>query len=296
MGNCEILVEGRNFNILFEKLKKAKIDLINIKNINEKTIILVVKAKDCKKVFAILNNVWYNKLIKYTGTRALVEFCKNRIGFLIGLVFFFIIACYFSGVIFSVEINGVNGNEKVEILNFLENENFKKFTIVNESQFNEVKKKIVSINEDINYVTIKKSSNRLIIDVFKENEHSSIKKFENKITSPISGTVRKIVAYKGTSVVSVGQKVSEGDLLIDGTIFLEGKSEIGFAFGYVEIENVVLFEQKVKNFSEESKAEAIEKAKFLIEEKYEIEKVEVKENATLSSYEVYITFLLKIGE
>lgn len=142
MGNCEILVEGRNFNILFEKLKKAKIDLINIKNINEKTIILVVKAKDCKKVFAILNNVWYNKLIKYTGTRALVEFCKNRIGFLIGLVFFFIIACYFSGVIFSVEINGVNGNEKVEILNFLENENFKNLQSLTKVSLMKLRKKL----------------------------------------------------------------------------------------------------------------------------------------------------------
>ena len=97
------------------RLKRAGICLYNIQKPQKTRILFTVKKKDCEKVFAIYPSVCYNnngytpytaKKIGALGLAKVSERLKNRVGLLLGVLFFCSATLYADAFVFGVEFIG----------------------------------------------------------------------------------------------------------------------------------------------------------------------------------------------
>ena len=88
-----LMIEGVMPERALLRLKRAKIDVYDVKKVEKNQILLSVSRKDCEKVFAFYPNLCYNntvytpytaKKIGGTGLYAFVEKCKKRVGLVLG--------------------------------------------------------------------------------------------------------------------------------------------------------------------------------------------------------------------
>lgn len=297
MSYCEILIGGRNRELLFQKLRKANILLLNIKEIDEKTMIIRVPQKDYKKVFAICGNMWYNKLIKYGGLYGILNFVKKRICLILGLIIFIASVFYSNNLILDIEFVGLTKVSTAKAQESIQDIGVKKYGNFNDINLQSVEKNILSLSDEITFVTAKKSVNRLIITVFEENKGSKLIDFAPKnIVASESGTIKKITVFRGTAKREVGDKVLAGEVLIEGSFIANENIYQTCALGSVILESQIEWEYPTAEFNKTNEQLAVSKARFLAGDKNitDVKVSQKRENGSLL-YCVNITYLVEIG-
>ena len=215
-----IKVNGRNINKFLLKCHNNNINLINIKYISYKSVIILINYKDYNKLNKIKSYYELN-ILKCKGIKGYKEkIRKNRIiisSFIIGLILLILL----SNIIFNIEIESDNKELrnliKKELINYkIEKYRFKKsFKTVEK-----IKKNIKNKYRDkIEWIEIKNVGTKYIVYIV-ERKISKKKETEElySIVSDKSCVVRRISVEKGISLVNKGDYVSKGDILISSDI------------------------------------------------------------------------------
>lgn len=216
MSTAKILITGRNFLLLIERLKKLDVKLLKIDRKSPTETIIVVKYKDLKKVFAISEKLWYNTVLEYSGPIGLLKkITKNALP--VALTFLFFLFSFVSDIPFTkVEVNGVKGDKLAKVYMILSENGLD----LNKAHFSydadKLRNALFSSLDKIAFVTINKSGNRLVINVFLNEESAKKINYADAVFSKNAGTVLKIKAYFGTALKKEGDFVSTGEKLVDG--------------------------------------------------------------------------------
>lgn len=157
-------------------------------------------------------------IIQKYGLPFITNRYKKRVGILIGAVSFFLILQFMSGFIWIID---VNGNEKIKEKAVLDacrtigiTEGIKKNSIYPKLE----REKLILQLDGVAWASINIEGCRLTVNITETKEKDKETDEYTNLLATADGIIEKIDIVSGTSVVSVGQAVKKGDLLVSGIV------------------------------------------------------------------------------
>lgn len=216
---CTYIVGGLNLDYFLNVLRKNGVNFYNAKKIDEKRIKITIKRSDRQKFFAITQDMCYTdiKEIKIGGlTYPFLFFVKN-FGLAIGVFTFIFCSYFFNDFIFSIDFTGNGKIYGKEMLRYLEDNGVCQYSRFSNIDVGVLEDKILAENDRFSFVSVNKRGNRLNVElILKEGGEISPSKKTERLFSNVNGVIEDIKVYRGTAVVKVGDKIAEGDVLVEG--------------------------------------------------------------------------------
>ena len=212
------LVQGLNLDRLLLVAKNKGITLYNIKKITNKRMIVSLSIKESQNFFAITKELCYNiKKVKENGKALPLLMLWRRVGIVVGAIIFSV-ACYvYNDFIYGFSFSGSGSAIEKEVLSYLNGAGIKKFSRFSDIDISRLEDQILAHSPNLSFVGITKKGNVLCFDLaLAENNTDILKGNVYALNSEVSGTVEKIKVYRGTAVVSQGDYVNSGELLVEG--------------------------------------------------------------------------------
>lgn len=209
------------------RLKRAGIPVYNVKKTQKNQILFSVKKKDCEKVFAIFQSVWYNRGVSspYTvkkrggvGAAKYLQKAKNRVGLLLGGLLFCASTLFLDGFTFGVEIVGSDIYAR-EVHAALAENGIKPFTRYRSGNEDLVCARLLAI-DDVEFCSVRKSGGRVVVEV-RLSPFTGKKMQEGNMLAARAGTLLSITVLKGTPLVKAGERVETGTPLVGGYLQTE---------------------------------------------------------------------------
>lgn len=216
MSTAKVIVKGRNFILLLDRLKRQNVHVLRVKKINETESIITLKYKDLEKFFAISQNMWYNTLIGLGGYIGFKQKLKKS-AFVVIFSLLFLALCYVAdGLVLGVDLHGVSGDRAAAVYKIVADCNIKKGKLYKNENFSLLRKKLFQSFDDSDFVTVKKSGNRLIIDIVCSKAPPEQIPLSTTVSAKRSGKITALKVYSGTAVKSVGDYCQTQDVLAEG--------------------------------------------------------------------------------
>lgn len=215
---CVYEVYGLNTERFMNAVKKRGVTLYDIKKYSNKRLRLAVKFTESQKFFAIAEELCYN--IKKVGEkgRAKQMFCLfSSLGLIIGAIAFILIAVLANDFILDINYYGSGKIYHREVQEYLSGKGVEEYKRFSDIDLAMIEDGILADNEHLSFASCTKHGNKLLIELVLSSE--KVKGLNGNVYqmhSTENGVVESVKVYRGTAVVSVGDMVREGDLLVDG--------------------------------------------------------------------------------
>ena len=224
LGYLNIEIEGYYIEKYINLCNNKKIALWNLKR--EKTTILNanIGITDFKEIRKILKKTKCRVKIKNKkGLPFIFNKYKKRKIFLLLLAICIATIIALSNFIWNIEITGTNKINKDEIMQILEETNFKVGTLKSKADTKEAINKIRLERDDVAWVGIDIKGTNAVVEIVEADEKPEIINEEEycNLVASRDGIISKVNAANGTPLVKEGDVVKKGDILVAG--WLEGK-------------------------------------------------------------------------
>ena len=224
LGYVRVELEGYFIERFINLCTKEKINIWNIKKEKEIKIFFNVNLRDYKKIIPICKKTKCRiKIKKKIGLPFFIHRYKKRKIFIILLIILSISIYISSMYIWNIDILIDESKYLDNIEKDLNELGLKNGKLKKDINVNEIISKIKLKRDDISWIGIEIKGTNATVRIKKAEKKPKIidnSEYCNIIASK-SGTITKIIAQNGTSLVKVGDKVEKGDILIAG--FIEGK-------------------------------------------------------------------------
>ena len=288
-GYLNIQVEGYYVERFINNCISKGIFLWNTKRTRSAIITSNLGAEDFKKAAKIAKKHGCRiKINDKHGMPFVIKKYKKRKLFFI-LLFIVILAIYtLSRFVWNIEIKGIENINQEEIIKALEDDGLKVGTLKSKVDTNEIISKIRYQREDIAWIGINLDGTNAVVEIVEADKKPEIIDDDDycNIVAQKDGKIEKISAQNGTLMVSKGQEVKKGDILIAG--YMEGKyTGKNYVNANGKVTAIVKYSQTEKIGKKEIKREKTEN----YENKYSIKINNFKINLykTLSKYKNYDT-------
>ena len=213
---------------------------------------------------------------------------KKRKAFFILLLLVFAIIFALSKFVWNIEVTGNINIDSDEIINALNEDGLKIGTLKSKVNTEEIVNKIRYQRDDIAWMGIELTGTNAIVKIVEADSKPEIVDENDycNIVASKGGIIEKATAQNGTIMVTNGQEVKKGDILIAG--YMEGKyTDRYYVNAQGEVKAKVTYTQNEKIYKKETKKEKTGNS----ENKYAIKINNFKINfyKTLSKYENYDT-------
>ncbi len=202
------------------RLKRAQIDVFDVKKTQKNQILLSVNRKDIEKVFAIYPKVCYNNSVRSAyevrlagklGVFKYVEKLKNRVGFLLGAALFCAGTLLADSFVFGVEFQGDVGYER-ETLALLNENGIKPFSRYRSGNEDLLCANLLSL-PDVEFCSVKKSGFSVIVEIrCSPFPVQTLKK--GALTATRNGRIVTLTALRGTPLKEKGDTVQIGEPIV----------------------------------------------------------------------------------
>ncbi len=213
----EYKIKSSNFHKLSTSFLKNKISIFGVKK-DKNSITFKGKIKDKAQTLAILEQSMYNEVECHEfSLKNLMK--KNKFEF-IGVGVFIAILLVLSQFNFVVEVEG-SSKTLTEIESILVENSLDKISLKSKIDKNNLQNQVFNI-DGISFCEIGSFCGGLKICVLEKLE---VEKTQNAsfITSNSEGVISKIVLKSGTALKKVGEKIYEGEVLIEGVVYSKNK-------------------------------------------------------------------------
>ncbi len=179
---------------------------------------LIVSYEDYKRI----SRRYETSIVKYYGKKSLEYFLTIHKYMIISVIISLFVLKLLTMTIFDIKVNTSSIEAKNMILSSLKENGISVYKRKKSfKEINEIKKKILSQNEDnLEWIEIKEHGCIYIVDVTLrvKNEIKESEKLSS-IYSKNDGVIKHIVVKNGTKIKEVNEYVKKGDLLISGNIY-----------------------------------------------------------------------------
>ncbi len=204
------------------RLKRAGIALYEIKKIDKHTLRLAVRVKDAERVFAIypkaggaesVYTAYSIRSLGRTGVGRCLDFCKNRVGILLGALLFCGTLAYADGLVLGVEFSesAVYQREAYALLEEYGITPFSRYQVGNEDL---ICSKLLSL-DGVEFCSVKKSGLRVVVEI-RLGDAPRAPYQTGDMQATRTGVVLSITALKGTPQKKAGDSVQAGETLVGG--------------------------------------------------------------------------------
>ncbi len=155
-------------------------------------------------------------IIKKQGIYFRLKKLHRRKGLMIGIVLFPLLCFVFSHIIWKIEIDTADLAIKNEVANRLFEENVYSGVFYSQDKMDDLKVKIMMKSDNISYIAFNFYKGVLKCRVYSVNHKENYTESETieNIYASMSGVITDLRVYSGYSMVSPGQSVTAGDLLV----------------------------------------------------------------------------------
>lgn len=258
LGYLKITVAKEFKNLAMNSILVSQLSYKKIEFTADGSIQLTVKAsmeKDFKLAFE--SEEILASFGKIEGIGAYLLNYKCRVGMMIGILMV-VFSVYFSSLfVWRIEIQGNETISKEEILDTLEKSDFFIGAFIPKINYDSLHNKVLLNSDNISWISVNIRGNVASVVVReREKEEQKDEKIYANVVSKYDAQVILVKLYNGEKVVSVGDTVKKGDLLISGimdsqalgTRYVEAK---GTVMGYINkplfVKIPLQFEKKVYN-------------------------------------------------
>lgn len=156
-------------------------------------------------------------ILKKRGVPFILNRYRKRSGILVGAVMFFAIIQLMSGYIWIIDVEGNQKVSREKILSACHSVGLD-IGIRKDSFYPKLKREELMLRLDgVAWSSLNVEGSRLTVNVTEIKERDKEKTYSN-LKAACDGIIEKMDITSGTSVVSVGQAVKKGDLLVSGII------------------------------------------------------------------------------
>ncbi len=219
-NKIKIRITGKNIERFIRRLYKNNIEILSLKYIDRKTIIIIIRLEDYEEVKKLKSIYKINK-IGYGGLIKVKKYLyKNRFVILSLLIGYFIIL-FLSNVIFEVQVVHSSQDIRNLVIKELNKYNVKQYSFKKSfNKLSEISNKILEKNKDkIEWIAIENIGTKVIVKVEERKLNSKVEEYPiQNIISTKSGIIKKITAKNGVIVKNINDYVTKGDIVISGEI------------------------------------------------------------------------------
>ena len=218
MNNKLIILVKGNIN---KFLLKCNINILNIKYISYKEIIITINYTDYNKLLKI-----YGFKYKILNKKGLIKYKElyYKYKYLIySFLFGLLLLIFLSNIIFDINIICDNKELKSIIKKELSNNNIDRFKFKKSYKNNElIKNNIINKYKDkIEWLEIKNNGVRVEVNVLERKiNNNTISDEINNIVAGKSGFIKKIIVEDGVKAIDENNYVNKGDIVISSDIYL----------------------------------------------------------------------------
>ncbi len=213
-------ITGLNQDRLISELKKRDFTLYNVKKLSNRVMYISVNLSESKNFFAITKNLCYNiKKVRLLGKGKTAYKLLKNFGLALGALTFLALSILSNDFILAVDYSGSGSVYKREVAEYLSARGIDKYTRFSSFETAKLEDDILAENPNLTFVSVEKKGNVLSVYMTVKNQAQlTAGEKQTEFRSTCSGRVESIKVYRGTAVVSVGQTVSVGDLLVAGFV------------------------------------------------------------------------------
>ncbi len=261
-STCDLLIVGRNQLLYLEKLKKHGIAISSIKKIDDKQIILRLSKKDVDKAIELAGNMWYNKILGYSGFYRLFRLVKNNLIIILATILFAISLVYFNNIIFEIDYSGVPIDKRKTVEQIVKSQSIRPLSSFNDVNKSELKRQAAA--NGLSFFETEKVGFILKINAKSSGDkHSKLQSYD-KIVAPYNCKIASIVVFSGTALKSVGDTVCINETIVDGKATINEKEYTVKAIAQILVERTYVEEFQVPSSNEETINECIAMARLQI--------------------------------
>lgn len=203
------------------RLRRAEIELRNVKKPTPNTLLLTVQKKDLGKLFEVYPSVqrttyaqspYEIRVLGEVGVLKWVTWAKHRLGFILGALLFCIGQAVASNFVLGIQFVG-NRTYVRETLSTLEAYGVKTGGVYHRGKEDLICSTLLRL-QGVEFCSIKKRGLYLYVETRINEERFSMRQ-DGAFISNRDGEVVSITAMGGTAVKTVGAQVKQGETLIE---------------------------------------------------------------------------------
>lgn len=215
ISTAKIFVSERNFVLLCERLRSRSVRLVK----TEKTVggyHITVDYRDLAVTLKVTERSWHGKLVSLGGYAKIVDSLKNSLLATVLAIVFILSAVLADSLIFGIDVYGVTGEKLYKVLEIANEVGVTKGSFYREADTGNLRRKIFENTVGVDFVTVKKSGNRLIIGIICLKEDNLESKKGTVVKSMRSGKLLRLSVYSGTPSKTVGDYLAIKEELVYG--------------------------------------------------------------------------------
>ena len=250
-GYVKIEISGKDIEKLLNITAKRKIRISNLHYANLK-VTGNIAPSDFPKLKGLRKDLEVRiKILKKSGIIFKIKPHLGRVGFIAGFFMFLIILKSLSLFVWGIDIKGNKTVDKNEILSVANSLGIKNGCLQSSLDSKTLADKILlkipkltwsSVNIEGCYVTINVSE--------AENTEEYRQKPPSNLIASSDGVIKKIKTVSGETVVSIGDSVAKGDVLVSGIIEMKGSRAFVNSSGQIYAETIKTYKRS-ENFKVE---------------------------------------------
>lgn len=221
-GYVIIRVEGSSLERFISICVHRSIRLLEIDKRVDDHIMCIVSNSDFKRLISIVYKTKVKIRIKEKhGLPVLIHLVKRRMGFFVGALIFPLIILIMSQFVWSIQINGVSVSKTEEIKRCLYDMGIKEgMSVHSVPRASDVKFYLIDKFDYLSWAWVYVEGTRVRVEVREGIPVPETVDYSKPcdIVASRSGLIEEIVTEKGRGLVKKGSIVSEGDVLIAGTV------------------------------------------------------------------------------
>ena len=215
-----IKVYGNNISKFINRCHKNNINIINIKKISYKEILIKINYNDYEKLNKI-KTIYKLTIISSTGYLKFKELLNKYKFLIIFSILGILFLIYLSNTIFKINVISFNSELNKKVLRDLNSYGIKKYSLKKSyDEVSKIKEKLLEkYNNSIEWIEITDVGTTYEVKIVERKKPKSQKKLEySNIVAGKSGVIKKIYAEDGMKMVDINTYVNKGDIIISGAI------------------------------------------------------------------------------
>jgi len=153
------------------------------------------------------------EVIKKTGPVALLRFLGKRKFLLLGFICFCLAIYYLSGLVWSVELEGLEDIERTEVMEIARESGIYQWASIRGLNLNEIEKSLYIEFPKIAWVAVERQGTKIRIRIV-EKDYGPMQGAGIDIVAEYDGIIIEMMVLKGIPQVEPGMTVAKGDVLI----------------------------------------------------------------------------------
>ncbi len=262
-GEVFIEIDGTEIEKLLNVSAKKR---IHIRNLRYKCGIVSgsVTPKDFKRIRIAKRGIKARvRITKKKGLAFVYDKHSNRTGFLIGAVLFLVILKFMSLFIWNVSVVGNKNSDTREIVSEVRELGLKEGVKIKNVDTAIISQKLLLKNDKLSWASVNIEGCFATVNVSESKGERAEEKPPSNLIATADGTIEKIDVTSGRTVVSVGDTVAKGDVIVSGVYEMPDKTVFENSKGKIIAKTVRTFSSS-ENFMQNVTVSCLKKQKSVL--------------------------------